>query len=112
MIQHGNLHRGLPADPEKEVEEALLSRPGLRIGRIVSAGQSSPPGFWYDQAEDEFVLLVAGEAGLHLEGEREPRRLGPGDWVHLPAHRRHRVAWTRAEPPTLWFVIHHAPAPG
>ncbi|MCR0981978.1 cupin domain-containing protein [Roseomonas populi] len=109
MVPHGNLHEGLAADPAQEVEETLLSRPGLRIGRIVSAGQASPPGFWYDQAEDEFVLLVAGEAVLDIEGESTSRRLRPGDWVHLPARRRHRVAWTQAEPPTLWFVIHHAP---
>ncbi|WP_342452785.1 cupin domain-containing protein [Pararoseomonas indoligenes] len=110
MVPHGNLHERLAADPAREVEETLLSRPGLRIGRIVSSGQASPPGHWYDQTEDEFVLLVAGEAGLEIAGEAVPRRLRPGDWVHLPAHCRHRVAWTQAEPPTLWFVIHHAPA--
>lgn len=109
MIPHGNLLHGLAPDPAREVEEWLVARPGLRIGRIVSAGQASPEGFWYDQAEEEFVLLLAGAAGLEIEGEAAPRRLGPGDWVHLPPRCRHRVAWTQAEPPTVWVVVHHAP---
>jgi cupin 2 domain-containing protein len=109
VVPHGNLLRGLAPDPAREVEDWLVTRPGLRIGRIVSAGQASPEGFWYDQAEDEFVLLVAGAAALEIEGEAAPRRLRPGDWVHLPAGCRHRVAWTQAEPATVWLVVHHGP---
>lgn len=112
MIPHGNLLRGLAPDPAREVEEGLVTRPGLRIGRIVSAGQASPEGFWYDQEEDEFVLLVAGAAGLQIEGEAAPRRLLPGDWVHLPAGFRHRVAWTQADPPTVWLVVYLSPVEG
>jgi cupin 2 domain-containing protein len=97
-----------PAMPVADEQfETLLARPGLRIERIVSTGQASPPGFWYDQAEDEFVLLLAGAATLLLEGEAAPIRLAPGDWLHLPAHRRHRVEWTQAAPPTLWLAVHH-----
>src|ERR1700733_5156885 len=85
----------------------LLAAPGLRIERIVSTGQASPPGFWYDQDWAEFVLVVAGQAGLLIEGEAAPRVLGPGSYVHFPAHCRHRVAWTSAEMPTVWLAVHH-----
>ncbi|MGA7965396.1 MAG: cupin domain-containing protein [Gammaproteobacteria bacterium] len=92
------------AAPEEALTD-LLARPGLRIERIVSTGQASPPGFWYDQAHDEWVILLAGAAGLLIEGEDE-RRLVPGDYVFLPAHTRHRVTWTDAEAPTVWLAVH------
>lgn len=106
-MQAGNLRTGLPAQPvADEIFERLIERPGLRIERIVSTGQSTPEGEWYDQARDEFVVVVAGAARLRIEGEAEDRALGEGDWVFLPAHCRHRVTWTREEPPTVWLAIH------
>jgi len=103
----GNLLRGLPVRPlEDELVDILLERPGMRIERIVSTGQATPEGEWYDQESDEFVLLMAGAARLRIEGEHEDRELEEGDWLLLPAHCRHRVTWTRADPPTIWFAIH------
>ncbi len=103
----GNLLRGLPSQPlAEELMETLCEPPGLRIERIVSTGQSTPGGEWYDQTSDEFVLLVSGAARLRLEGEAHDRELGEGDFVFLPAHCRHRVVWTRREPPTVWLAIH------
>ena len=86
--------------------DLLVERPGLRIERIVSTGQATPEGQWYDQDSDELVLVVDGAARLSIEGESGERELGEGDWILLPAHCRHRVAWTRAEPPTVWLAIH------
>lgn len=107
MIKTGNLRSGLPARPlPDEVVNLLVERLGLRIERIVSAGQATPEGQWYDQDRDEFVLVVDGAARLSIEGETEERELGEGDWILLPAHCRHRVTWTRAEPPTVWLAIH------
>ena len=104
-----NLFAGLPRSTlEKEQFLELLSRPGLRIERIVSTGQASPPGFWYDQADGEWVLLVQGEAWLAFADEPAARRLRPGDFIDIAAHRRHRVEWTQAEPPTVWLAIHYA----
>jgi cupin 2 domain-containing protein len=99
-----SLVRDLPSHPEAaERFEDLLTRPGVRIERIVSTGQSAPPGEWMDQAWDEWVLLVAGRAGLTLEGD-QPLTLSPGDHLLIPAHRRHRVDWT--ETPTVWLAVH------
>ncbi len=105
-----NIFAGIPRRAEAEEIDALLSRPGLRIERIVSTGQASPPGFWYDQPEDEWVLLLAGAAGLAIAGEDE-RHLKPGDFVHLPARTRHRVTWTAADEPTVWLAVHFGAAP-
>ena len=106
----GNLFAGLPATPESaERIETLLSQPGLRIERIVSTGQASPPGFWYEQVDAEWVLLVSGEARLRFEDETEARRLRPGDWLPIESGRRHRVEWTATDAATVWLAIHHAP---
>jgi cupin 2 domain-containing protein len=107
----GNLLAGLPGLPlapeAAERFETLLARPGLRIERIVSTGQASPPGFWYEQAEAEWVLLVSGEALLRFEDESETRRLRPGDWLLIEPMRRHRVEWTATDAPTVWLAVHH-----
>lgn len=100
-----NIFRDVPGRAANEQVDALLSRPGLRIERIVSTGQASPPGFWYDQPQHEWVIVLRGAAGLLVEGETE-RPLGPGDFVLLPAHRRHRVVWTAADEPTIWLAVH------
>lgn len=107
MVKTGNLGDALPQRPTaEELFTALVERPGLRIERIVSAGQVTPDGQWYDQETDEFVLVVAGAARLRIEGEAEDRELTEGDWLLLPAHCRHRVTWTRAEPLTIWLAVH------
>ena len=104
----GNLLAALPQRLEAEQTTALVANEKLRIERIVSTGQASPPGFWYDQEWTEWVLLVSGSAGLLFEGEAEPRVLRPGDYLLIPAHRRHRVAWTDVERPTVWLAVHYS----
>jgi cupin 2 domain-containing protein len=104
----GNLLAALPRWVEAEQTTELVATESLRIECIVSTGQASPPGFWYDQPRAEWVLLVAGSAGLLFEGETEPRVLQAGDYLLIPAHRRHRVAWTDVEHPTVWLAVHFA----
>lgn len=104
----GKLWAALPHPGGEEEIQVLLSRPGIRIERIVSHGQASPPGFWYDQEEGEFVLLLAGAATLSLQiadGIHETVVLRPGDWLHLPAHCRHRVDATSNNEPTVWLAV-------
>lgn len=100
-----NLLSGLPDARAGEAVDLLLCRPNLRIERIVSLGQASPPGFWYDQEEGEWILLLTGAAVLRFTDEAEPRRLGPGDWLDIAPHRRHRIDWTDPVAPTVWLVI-------
>jgi cupin 2 domain-containing protein len=102
----GNLLAFLPRQLDIEQTTELIANANLRIERIVSTGQASPPGLWYDQAWAEWVLVLAGSAGLVFDGEAEPRVLNVGDYVLIPAHRRHRVAWTDAARPTVWLAVH------
>ncbi len=90
---------------QDEVTETLEENEHVRIERIVSGGHSSPPGFWYDQDEHEWVMLLHGEARLLFEGDTEPLLLKPGDHVNIPAHRRHRVEWTTPHEPTVWLAV-------
>ena len=110
MAQTTNLFAEVAtADGSEEVIAEILVRPGVRIERIISAGQASPPGFWYDQPWDEWVTVLAGAARLRFESEPEDRNLGPGDHVFIQAHMRHRVEWTSADPPTIWLAVHTKP---
>ena len=86
----------------------LLKRPGLRIERIVSTGQCSPPDFWYDQSEGEWVALLRGEAKLRFADESIVRHLKAGDFVDIAPHRRHRVEWTAPDQETIWLAIFYA----
>ncbi len=89
----------------EEVTTVLAAGQGVRIERIVSTGQNSPPGFWYDQDEHEWVAVLAGMAVLRVECETEGRWLVPGDWVLIPAHCRHRVEATATAEPTVWLAV-------
>lgn len=105
-----NLFAGLPSKLSDEQFTELLSRPGVRIARIVSIGQCSPPGFWYDESQSEWVVLLRGAARLQFADEPEPRTLQPGDYVEIAAHRRHRVEWTHPNEPTVWLAVHYGSA--
>jgi cupin 2 domain-containing protein len=106
-VKAGNLFDALPPGAEEEQFTTLLQGAGFALERIVSTSQASPPGFWYDQERAEWVVLLRGSAGFEVEGETVPRVLHPGDWLHIPAHARHRVAWTDPDQPTVWLALHH-----
>jgi cupin 2 domain-containing protein len=103
-----NLFDDLPVDCASEQVIELLSRPGLRIERIVSTGQVSPPDFWYDEPHGEWVLVLQGEARITFESDAASRLLNRGDFVNIAPHQRHRVEWTHPEVPTIWLAVHYA----
>ena len=104
VISPANLLRLPPEPPTAEVSELLLQRPGIRLERILSTGQTSPPGFWYDQAEDEWVAVLQGEGVLQWE-DGQLTELRAGDWLFIPAHQKHRVERTSITPPCIWLAI-------
>ena len=106
MIRSANIFANLPERLPEEEATILADRPGAVVERIVSTGQASPPGFWFDQDWTEWAIVLRGAAGLWIEGEAAPRRLGPGDYVELPPHVRHRVEWTDPDRPTVWLALH------
>ena len=100
-----NLLADLPTALPQELVDVLHSTDDVRIERVVSTGHSSPAGFWYDQPEDEWVLLLAGETQLQFKSEDQPRQLRAGDCLLIPAHVEHRVAWTTPAAATVWLAV-------
>ena len=100
-----NLLSDMPAATTEEQFLPLLERPGVRLERIVSHGQATPPGEWLSQPQEEWVLLLTGGAKLTLKG-RPTLTLGPGDHVLIPAGQAHRVDWTQPNAPTVWLALH------
>jgi cupin 2 domain-containing protein len=105
MENFGNLFDGIPEPGEQEAIGQIVKGNYVRIERIVSHGQASPPGFWYDQDEHEWVTVLTGQAVLRLDGQSESVVLSPGDTLHLPAHCRHRVERTDPLTPTIWLAV-------
>jgi cupin 2 domain-containing protein len=101
-----NIFGNLPVNLPDERFDELLCGGGFRLERILSTGQATPAGQWYDQDQAEWVLVLRGSAQLQFEGEAEAVELGPGDYVLIPAHCRHRVQWTDPRSPTVWLALH------
>ncbi len=102
-----NLFEFVSPEPGTESVREIVRTEDVRIERIVSRGHSSPPDFWYDQPENEWVIVLSGNARLELE-EAEPLELGPGDYLNIPAHVRHRVAWTDPDQDTVWLAVFYS----
>lgn len=101
----GNLNSGIPAELPEEITELLACSENIRIERIVSRGHRSPPDFWYDQDDDEWVLVVKGEAKLRFEEGDRVVHLTAGDYVAIPAHTKHRLEWTPEGADTVWLAV-------
>ena len=99
----GNLFSNLPEELPEELSTVLAESDGVKIERTISEGHASPEGFWYDQEQSEWVLLISGSAVLTVGGERV--ELNPGDHLLIPAHQRHRVESTSATEKTIWLVV-------
>ncbi len=99
-----NIFRLPEAKKDEEIVDILLSGSKIMIERIISTGQASPEGFWYDQDFDEWVVVLQGSAELAWEDGRT-MEMGPGDWVLIPARERHRVEWTSSEPACIWLAV-------
>ncbi len=90
---------------DKEFFETLYSAQNILIERIVSQGQTTPENTWYDQERDEFVVLLQGKASLEFEGDNIIY-LKAGEYIHIPAHCKHKVIHTTENPPCVWFAVH------
>lgn len=100
-----NIFHNVPDDLDDEFIETLVRMPTLRIERIVSRGHTSPDGFWYDQNDDEWVVLLSGGARIAFEGSPEDVTLEPGDHLTIRAHQKHRVEWTDPAKDTVWLAV-------
>ncbi|MFO7838301.1 MAG: cupin domain-containing protein [Desulfosalsimonadaceae bacterium] len=104
---NGSLFSDIPKNLPEEIFDTLCETGNVKIERIVSRGHSSQEDFWYDQAHNEFVLIVQGSAGLRLEADTDAVVLEAGDYVNIPARVKHRVEWTDPAQTTIWLAVHY-----
>ncbi|GIU23164.1 cupin domain-containing protein [Shewanella sp. MBTL60-007] len=105
MEKH-NIFEALPQDLTQEVFEPLVTGSNLLIERIISKAHTTPVGEWYDQQRSEWVMVMQGAARLEfIDGEAV--ELHVGEHLNIPAHVKHRVAWTSEEVETIWLAVHY-----
>ena len=101
----GNLFSAIPDFLPEELSEELVAAKDIKVERIVSKGHASPDGFWYNQPQHEWVMVVKGAARLRIKGSEEPIELSAGMYINLPAHLKHRVEWTKEDEETIWLAV-------
>ena len=101
-----NIFSELPEQLPVELFQTLVQNSHVKIERILSKGQASPPDFWYDQQQDEWVILLQGRARLQFAKDRTIITLTAGDYLFIPAHEKHRVDWTDPAMISIWLAIH------
>ena len=106
-ITKKDLFAGISDHLKEELMETILQTSTFRIERIVSQGHSSKEGFWYDQSDNELVILLKGNATLRFENQFQLIKMKPGDYINIEKHVRHRVEWTNPELDTIWLAVHY-----
>jgi len=105
-MEVGNILKNFPNDPGGELFDMLVQNDKVKIERIVSRGHTSPATGWHDQNKDEWVIVIKGEATLSFE-HGEEINLKVGNYINIPAHKKHRVTWTSLETETVWLAVHY-----
>ena len=100
-----NIFDELPQHLPKELVQTLIRAANVRIERIISHGHASPADFWYDQPQHEWVIVLKGAARIQFEDAMVEMK--PGNFMNIPAHKRHRVEWTTPDEPTVWLAVHY-----
>lgn len=101
-----NIFKSLPSETTKEAFDVLLQNKTIRIERIISKGNTSPASGWYDQDDNEWVLVLEGAGTILFEDGRQVT-LNKGDFLHIPAHEKHKVAWTDPDRLTIWLAVYY-----
>lgn len=105
-MELNNIFESIPDNLNEEVFNKLLQNKTIKIERIISKGHISPEKGWYDQALNEWLIILKGRARILFYGEEEIN-LRAGDYLNIPAHKKHKVSWTDTETETIWLAIHY-----
>jgi len=105
-MNKSNIFASIPKELPEELFEDIISTDGLKIERIVSYGHTTTEFEWYEQRSDEWVILLKGEAVLSFFDEDDVR-LKVGDYISIPALKKHKVSWTKPNAETVWLAVHY-----
>ncbi|MEJ2742245.1 MAG: cupin domain-containing protein [Gammaproteobacteria bacterium] len=106
-MKSSNILRSIPGELSDEVFEDIIQSTSVRIERIISKGHTSPEQGWYDQDENEWVMLVDGSATIEFENGVS-LTLSKGDYVNIPAHKKHKVSWSDPGQITIWLAVFYS----
>jgi len=107
-MKAGNIFESIPGNLDAESVDLITQNEKVKIQRIISKGHTSPATGWYDQDNDEWVLVIKGAAIIEFDGEAYTEiSLGEGAYINIPAHKKHRVRWTDPETETVWLAVHY-----
>lgn len=101
-----NIFSNIPCELKQEIFESIIKNQAVMIERIISKGQTSPESSWFDQEKNEWVILLKGKAVVVFENQT-PVQLNKGDYINIPSHTKHRVAWTDPDNETIWLAVHY-----
>lgn len=106
IMQTDNIYKNIPQHLDQEIFKCLVQGENIKIERIISRGHVSPASGWYDQDQNEWVIVLKGSASIAFENETVID-LGEGDYLNILAHTKHRVIHTSAITETIWLTIHY-----
>ncbi len=104
-MKNKNVFNGIPAEIPEEIVQEIFKAQKIRIERIISKGHTSPKDYWYDQDENEWVMVLRGRARLEFSDDRTLLELKEGDYLNIPSHKKHRIEWTEPENETIWLAV-------
>jgi cupin 2 domain-containing protein len=99
-----NIFQNIPTSIPEEIFESIVESDFVKIERIISKGQKSPGDFWFDQEKNEWIIVIKGKARLQFEN-RNIIELSEGDYINIPAHKKHKVDWTDPDNETIWLAV-------
>jgi cupin 2 domain-containing protein len=105
-MNKSNIFESIPQNLKDELFEEIISKDSLKIERIVSCGHTTTEFEWYNQDNDEWVIVLKGEAVLSFLNEDDVR-LKAGDYLNIPANTKHKVSWTTPDEETVWLAVHY-----
>lgn len=105
-MKTNNLFKAIPEKLDKEIFESLVESEQVKIERIISKGHTSPDNGWYDQNQNEWIVVLKGAATLLFENGGE-KQLTAGDYMNIPARTKHKVSWTDPDDETVWLAVHY-----
>ena len=105
-MQITNIFNNIPTQLSQELFQDIISKDGIKIQRIVSQGAITQDDKWFNQENDEWVIVLQGKATLSFEDDSDIK-LSIGDYILIPAHKKHKVSWTSSDEQTVWLAIHY-----